>query len=113
MDSTPDITRRTFLVTAAAGAGLAATTTSTSSAEVVGIQPSPVRTIVSRLGKPPGTVTTSIVRLWAPGHAAHCRLCPRGRCTAHGDLCLITVRGNVTDKQAPLFDSTGLVWQET
>lgn len=72
-------------------------------------QPMPVAVHVSHsIG--PFYTTTAIARVWEPGAAARCTLCPADRCGAYGDVCLVTVPRHVTFEDAALFDATGLRW---
>lgn len=63
-------------------------------------QPEPTRTYVSYVGG-----TTAIVRVWRPGEAARCRLCPAGECSYDTEdrLCLVSIAQVIPRSTAPSF----------
>jgi hypothetical protein len=73
------------------------------------LQPEPIDT---RRVIAPGSGYTTIMRQWRPGETARCRLCPKGRCTAKDDICLLTIRGIIPKEAAPTFNTAGLTWEE-
>lgn len=73
--------------------------------------PVPARTFAVRRRAGNGWVT-AIFRQWNKGDAARCNLCPRERCCAEGDACLIAVGELVPVGKAAGF-STVQLWAET
>lgn len=68
-------------------------------------QPTPIDTRVVHFPGVGQTIST-IMRAWAPGDAAHCRLCRR--CTARANICIISVGYAVPPGDAPGFSTAGL-----
>jgi hypothetical protein len=65
-------------------------------------QPLPLACLVARLqvlGRP----IAAIARLWMPGDASRCRLCPKCSATACGTFCLVLTERDVPDRDTPLF----------
>lgn len=70
------------------------------------IQPHPEETsiIVTPRGE-----WTSLLRHWAPGATARCRLCPEGSCVASPrGSCHMVVPGVVAEADAPLYSTVGI-----
>lgn len=68
------------------------------------LAPRPISWHVARQGG-----HTAITRVWRPGEAARCKLCPRGDCRADetGGLgvCLVMVDRSVSDQEARLYST--------
>lgn len=71
------------------------------------LQPHPRLALVARLDG-----YTAITRVWNPGEARRCRLCPAGCCTLEraADVCTVLVNESVPTDRALLFDGSDHRW---
>lgn len=99
----PIVTEATF---GGNGQGCAKRDEATGPRETISLQPRPLRSHVSykQIGN---RTVTAIARVWRPGDAGRCMLCPAGQCCAVKDVCLIQVEEHVPSDSAGMFSSVG------
>src|SRR5262249_51542178 len=72
--------------------------------QVVHVQPVPIDLVILRIPDEHDPEWTIVTRGWADGDAAHCRLCPRSRCSvSEYGTCVVAFPGRIEDEDCSLY----------